>query len=228
MALLEMTEVRKIYGHGATEVAALDGVDLSIEKAEFTTVFGPSGSGKTTLLNIIGALDTPTTGNLEFEGRSTASMSNKELAMLRRENIGFIFQSYNLLPVLTAYENVEFALRIARGNRGEKNRRKVMDLLEAVGLGGLEDRRPGELSGGQKQRVAIARALVKEPKLVLADEPTANLDTNTGNEVLKVMLRENRKLQTAFLFSTHDPMVMEYANRLLEIRDGKITREERK
>ena len=188
MSLLEMSGVRKIYGQGATEVAALDGVDLRLEKAEFTTVFGPSGSGKTTLLNIIGALDTPTRGRVMFKGQNTARMKEKELAMLRRKNIGFIFQSYNLLPVLTAYENVEFALRIAKGNRGEKNRKKVLDLLEAVGLGGMEDRKPHELSGGQKQRVAIARALINNPPVILADEPTANLDKDTAIEIFRVLI----------------------------------------
>ena len=228
MSLLKLENVRKIYRQGKIEVPALRGVDLAVEKAEFTTVFGPSGSGKTTLLNMIGALDKPTDGTVTVDGNNIGKMSENALAMLRRKHIGFIFQSYNLLPVLSAYENVEFALRIARGNQGEETRDKVLGLLRSVGLGGLENRKPGELSGGQKQRVAIARALIKEPKLILADEPTANLDSATSREILKIMMKMNEELHTAFIFSTHDPMVMEYASRLLEIRDGLISREERK
>ncbi len=228
MSLIEMLNVEKIYRQGKISVPALRGVDLKIDKAEFTTVFGPSGSGKTTLLNMIGALDKPTSGSVTFNGSSIGEMSENSLALLRRKHIGFIFQSYNLLPVLTAFENVAFALRIARGNQGEKTKKQVMKLLKSVGLEGMENRKPNELSGGQKQRVAIARALVKEPDLILADEPTANLDSETSREVLKVMLKMNSELHTAFIFSTHDPMVMEYANRLLEIRDGRISAEEKK
>ena len=228
MGLLNLEGVEKVYQQGEVSVPALRGIDLVVEEGEFTSVFGPSGSGKTTLLNLIGALDKPTAGTVQINGNSIGEMDKNELALLRRDHIGFIFQSYNLIPVLTAYENVEFALRIARGNEGEATREKVTNILEQVGLGELLDRRPNELSGGQKQRVAVARALVKEPKLVLADEPTANLDTDTGKEVLEVMLKMNEELNTTFIFSTHDPMVMEYARRLLEIRDGMISREERR
>ncbi|WP_027339826.1 ABC transporter ATP-binding protein [Halonatronum saccharophilum] len=228
MSLLELTEVKKIYRQGEIEVEALRGVDLTVDKGEFTTVFGPSGSGKTTLLNLIGALDKPSSGTVVINGESIGEMDKNGLAILRRYHIGFIFQSYNLIPVLTAYENVEFALKIAKGNEGEETKEKVTKILEQVGLGNMLDRRPNELSGGQKQRVAIARALVKEPKLVLADEPTANLDSKTSKEVLELMLKMNQELDTTFIFSTHDSMVMEYASRLLEIRDGQISREERR
>ena len=223
MALLVLKKVEKIYQEGQVEVPALRGVDLQVDRGEFSTVFGPSGSGKTTLLNLIGALDKPTAGTVIFDGESINEMNKKELALLRRHNIGFVFQSYNLIPVLTAYENVEFALRIARGKKGKSTRDRVMNMLDDVGLAEMADRRPNELSGGQKQRVAIARALVKEPKLVLADEPTANLDSKTSKDVLGHMVHMNEEQGTTFIFSTHDPLVMEYAHRMIEIRDGKIT-----
>jgi len=228
MSLLQLKCVKKTYGQGAIEVFALRGIDLAIEEGEFTTIFGPSGSGKTTLLNLIGALDKPTSGQVLFQEKSIDKMNQNEQAMHRRYNIGFIFQSYNLIPVLTAYENVEFALTIAKKNKNGRPKEKVEDFLNQVGLGEMLQRRPKELSGGQNQRVAIARALVKEPKLVLADEPTANLDSKTSKEVLEIMVKMNRELKTTFIFSTHDPMVMEYAGRLLEIRDGMISRDERR
>ncbi len=228
MALLEMSGVRKVYGQGAVEVSALRGIDLKVEKGEFTTVFGPSGSGKTTLLNMIGCLDVPTEGKIFFKERELEVLSANELAGIRRHNIGFIFQSYNLIPVLTAFENVQFALRLAAGKGGKDVDEKVYSILAAVGLKGLEHRKPGELSGGQKQRVAVARALVKDPGLVLADEPTANLDSKTGKEVLEVMLKMNRELHTTFIFSTHDPTIMEYAKRMIEIKDGMITGDEKR
>jgi len=227
MPLLNLEGVEKVYQQGKVSVPALRGVDLQVEKGEFTTVFGPSGSGKTTLLNLIGALDKPTRGKVDFHGESIQEMSKNRLAMLRRHNIGFIFQSFNLIPVLTAYENVEFALRIS-GQNGQPARERVEEILTRVGLEGMFHRRPSELSGGQMQRVAVARALVKEPRLILADEPTANLDSETSKEVLEIMVRMNEELNTTFIFSTHDPMVMEYAERLLEIRDGQISRDERR
>lgn len=226
MPLLKLEGVRKDYGQGRVRVAALRGVDLEIHEGEFTTIFGPSGSGKTTLLNLVGALDRPTSGTVIFNGSNIGELNKNELALLRRDKIGFIFQNYNLIPVLSAYENVEFALSIARRNHGRGGKEKVRDILDRVGLGDMLDRRPNELSGGQKQRVAVARALVKEPRLILADEPTANLDSETGREVLEIMVRMNQELNTTFIFSTHDPMVMEYAGRLLEIRDGMISRDE--
>lgn len=225
MELLELEKVEKIYQQGEIEVPALRGVDLTISRGEFTSVFGPSGSGKTTLLNLIGALDKATRGKIYFDGEELGEQSKNELALLRRKKIGFIFQSYNLIPVLTAMENVEFALRIAGVKNGKVSRKKSRELLAEVGLEGMEDRRPNELSGGQKQRVAVARALVKEPSLVLADEPTANLDSETSQEVLEIMLDMNRHLETTFVFSTHDPLVMDYARRLLEIKDGRITQD---
>ncbi|MFW5980209.1 MAG: ABC transporter ATP-binding protein [Bacillota bacterium] len=228
MALLDLKGVEKIYEQGKIEVPALRGIDLKIDSGEFSTVFGPSGSGKTTLLNMIGCLDKPTTGEIYFADEELGKLSAKELADFRRYNLGFVFQSYNLIPVLTAYENVEFALRLIDGNSEKEIKEKVMKILAEVGLEGMEDRRPNELSGGQKQRVAIARALVKEPKLVLADEPTANLDSKTGQEVLEIMLKMNKQSNTTFVFSTHDPQVMDYARRLIEIRDGQIAKDERR
>jgi putative ABC transport system ATP-binding protein len=228
MTLLELTGVKKIYRQGQIEVPALRGIDLVVEPVEFTTLFGPSGSGKTTLLNLIGCLDQPTGGSIIFDGRELGDLDKKDLAGIRRERIGFVFQSYNLIPVLTAYENVEFAIRLVREHSNQEVKARVMESLAAVGLEGLENRKPNELSGGQKQRVAIARALVKEPKLILADEPTANLDSKTSEEVLEVMVRMNQELGTTFIFSTHDPKVMDYARRLLEIRDGLISQDRRR
>jgi len=228
MALLELNKVKKVYQQGKIEVPALRGIDLMVEPGEFTTIFGPSGSGKTTLLNMIGCLDTPSEGEVKLNGDEVSKLSQTELAMVRRYNIGFIFQSYNLIPVLSAYENVEFAIRLIRHIKENEIREKTLNILEDVGLIGLENRRPNELSGGEKQRVAIARALVKEPKIVLADEPTANLDSETGAEVIKIMVKMNQKLGTTFIFSTHDPQIMKYAKRLLNLKDGMISGDERR
>ena len=228
MALIKLKGLEKIYQQGKIEVPALRGIDLEIESGEFTTIFGPSGSGKTTLLNMIGCLDKSTAGEIIFDGHSINDLDNKQLAEVRRYNLGFIFQSYNLIPVLTAFENVEFAIRLIDKHSKKDRRDRVMSLLEEVGLGDMADRRPNELSGGQKQRVAIARALIKEPKLVLADEPTANLDSETSKEVLELMKEMNEELNTTFIFSTHDPQVMDYARRLIEIKDGKISNDQRR
>ena len=228
MSLLELKGVKKIYQQGKIKVAALRGVDLIVEKGEFSTIFGPSGSGKTTLLNMIGCLDTPTEGEICLNGNKVSDLSRKALAMTRRFNIGFVFQSYNLIPVLTAYENVEFAIRLIDHNSELNIKEKVLKILDEVGLKGLENRRPNELSGGEKQRVAIARALVKEPKLVLADEPTANLDSKNATDVVKIMVKMNKELGTTFIFSTHDPMVMEYAHRYINLKDGMISADKRK
>jgi putative ABC transport system ATP-binding protein len=228
MSLLELKKVKKIYQQGKIEVPALRGVDLNVEEGEFTTIFGPSGSGKTTLLNMIGCLDTPSEGEIKFNGDEISKLSRTKLAMVRRYNIGFVFQSYNLIPVLTAYENVEFAIRLISHSKEAQIREKVLKILEEVGLKGLETRRPNELSGGEKQRVAIARALVKEPKIVLADEPTANLDSETGTEVIKIMFKMNQELDTTFIFSTHDPLIMKFATRLINLKDGLISGEERR
>ncbi|MBA7698718.1 putative ABC transporter ATP-binding protein YknY [subsurface metagenome] len=228
MSLLELKKVKKIYQQGKIEVPALRGVDLEVEEGEFTTIFGPSGSGKTTLLNMIGCLDTPTEGEIRLNDKKVSDLSRKELAMTRRYNIGFVFQSYNLIPVLTAYENVEFAIRLIDHSSELQMKEKVLKMLAEVGLKGLESRRPNELSGGEKQRVAIARALVKEPKLILADEPTANLDSETAAGVVDIMRKMNKELNTTFIFSTHDPMVMKYANRFINLRDGMISADERR
>jgi putative ABC transport system ATP-binding protein len=228
MSLIKLTGLEKIYQQGKIEVPALRGIDMEIESGEFTTIFGPSGSGKTTLLNMIGCLDKSTAGEIVFDGHSINDLNSKELAEVRRYNLGFVFQSYNLIPVLTAFENVEFAIRLIDKHSKKERRDKVMSLLEEVGLGDMAGRRPNELSGGQKQRVAIARALIKEPKLVLADEPTANLDSETSKEVLELMKEMNEELNTTFIFSTHDPQVMDYARRLIEIKDGKISKDQRR
>jgi len=228
MSLLELKKVKKIYQQGKIEVPALRGVDLEVEEGEFTTIFGPSGSGKTTLLNMIGCLDTPTEGEIRLNDKKVSDLSRKELAMTRRYNIGFVFQSYNLIPVLTAYENVEFAIRLTDHTSESQMKEKVLKMLAEVGLKGLESRRPNELSGGEKQRVAIARALVKEPKLILADEPTANLDSETAAGVVDIMRKMNKELNTTFIFSTHDPMVMKYANRFINLKDGMISADERR
>ena len=227
MTLLNLKNVKKIYQQGEIEVPALNGININIEEGEFTTIFGPSGSGKTTFLNMIGCLDKPTSGEIYFDGKELKRLNKKQLANIRRYNIGFIFQSYNLIPVLTAFENVEFALRLIDGETEEEINEKVMKILADVGLEGLEDRKPNELSGGQKQRVAVARALVKEPKLILADEPTANLDSTTGEEVMDIMVKMNKQINTTFIFSTHDPQVMDHARRLIEIRDGLISDDKR-
>jgi len=227
MSLLELNKVKKIYRQGKIEVPALRGVDLEVEEGEFTTIFGPSGSGKTTLLNMIGCLDTPTEGEVSLSGKKVSDLSKKALAMVRRFNIGFVFQAYNLIPVLTAYENVEFAIRLTDHSSESQMKEKVLKILEEVGLKGLESRRPNELSGGEKQRVAIARALVKEPKLILADEPTANLDSENAAGVVNIMRKMNEELNTTFIFSTHDPMVMKFANRYINLKDGMISADER-
>jgi putative ABC transport system ATP-binding protein len=228
MALLELKKVKKVYQQGKIEVPALRGIDLTVEQGEFTTIFGPSGSGKTTLLNMIGCLDTPTEGEIRLNDKKVSDLSRKELAMTRRYNIGFVFQSYNLIPVLTAYENVEFAIRLTDHTSESQMKEKVLKMLAEVGLKGLESRRPNELSGGEKQRVAIARALVKKPKLILADEPTANLDSETAAGVVDIMRKMNKELNTTFIFSTHDPMVMKYANRYINLKDGMISTDKRR
>ncbi len=225
MAFLEIKGVQKMYRQGKQEVHALRGVDVEIESGEFTAIAGPSGSGKTTLLNLIGCLDTPSQGTIRLADRELSQRSRDELADIRRERIGFIFQSYNLIPVLTARENVEFSLSLL--SRKESARRAT-EMLAVVGLNGMENRKPGELSGGQQQRVAIARALAKEPDLVLADEPTANLDSETGKSVLELMVEMNERRGTTFIFSTHDPMVMAYARRLITLRDGRVEADERR
>lgn len=223
--IVELRGLTRAYEQRSGRVLALRGVDLRICTGEFTTLMGPSGSGKTTLLNMIGALDRPTEGQVLISGRSVGALSDHERAELRRDELGFIFQSYNLLPVLTAYENAEFVL-LARGVPERERRAQVMELLKAVGLEGLEDRRPTELSGGQQQRVAIARAMAGAPALILADEPTANLDSHTGASLIELMKRLNQERGVTFLFSTHDPQVMEAARRVIRLVDGQVDQDE--
>lgn len=214
-------QVTKEYLMGKTVIHALRGVSLEIQRGEFLCIAGPSGSGKTTLLNLVGCLDKPTSGRVEIEGHDLARLSPKELAMVRRKRLGFVFQTFNLVPVLTAYENVELPLLLV-GIRATERGRRVRALLEALGIGDLARHRPDEMSGGQQQRISIARALVTEPALVLADEPTANLDSETGTAIIELMHDLNKKQETTFVFSTHDPKVMERASKLIHIRDGRI------
>jgi putative ABC transport system ATP-binding protein len=218
---VKLNDVRKTYRTGPIEVPALRGVTLSIGAGEFAATAGPSGSGKTSLLNIIGGLDRADTGDIWVAGQNLQVLSAGELAHLRLRSIGFVFQTYNLLPVLTALENAEFTL-LLQGMPARKRREKVEKLFSEIGLAGLEDRRPKELSGGQQQRVAVARAMVTEPALILADEPTANLDSASAIALLDVMEQLNRTTGTTFLFSTHDPQVMERAHRLIRLRDGQV------
>ena len=214
-------ELSKVYGEGAVAVAALGGVDLAIGEGEFVSLAGPSGSGKTTLLNLIGGLDRPSGGRVLLDGRRIDDLSPGELADLRLFHVGFIFQAYNLIPVLTARENVELIMElqgVEAGERGERSRA----MLCQVGLAELADRRPAELSGGQQQRVAVARAILSRPRIVLADEPTANLDSQSASHLLELMRSLNEQHGITFLISTHDPRVMEFARRRITLRDGRI------
>lgn len=220
--LLEITQVNKTYHTGKVDFQALHDINLSIEKGEFTALAGPSGSGKTTLLNLIGCLDGVDSGSLILDGQNLSGKTPDELAAFRREYFGFIFQTYNLIPVLNVFENVELPLKIMKKYSEEEMKQKVLSLLHAVGLEGLETRMPLELSGGQQQRVSIARALVKGPKMVLADEPTANLDSVTGAGIVDIMKKMNQEQGVTFVFSTHDKMIMEHARRVVQIRDGRI------
>jgi len=217
----------KDYCLNGQTISALRGVSLEFQAGEFAAVAGPSGSGKSTFLHLVGCLDAPSSGSVTIDGAEIGSLSRKELALLRREKIGFIFQAYNLIPVLSALENVSLPLTLM-GYDAAEIRGRSLAALEEVGLEGMAGRRPKEMSGGQQQRVAIARALVKKPSLILADEPTANLDSKTGKDILELMLELNRKEGTTFIFSTHDPMVMECARRLVKLRDGVVESESRR
>lgn len=220
-AVIRLRQVTRIYKEGALDVLALRGVDMDVAEGEFTALAGPSGSGKTTLLNIIGALDHPTSGRVEVAGTDVTHLARGDAADWRLEKVGFIFQAYNLVPVLTAFENAEFTL-LLRGVPAPERRKKVEPLLERVGLGDQMDRRPNELSGGQQQRVAVVRALATSPDIVLADEPTANLDSETSAGLLDLMLELNQELKTTFLFSSHDPVVIERARRVVRLLDGRV------
>lgn len=223
--IISLDKVIKRFPVGDGLFTALNNISLTFEKGEFSGLVGPSGSGKTTLLNIIGSLDSPTEGSATVLGRDIASLSHKESAQLRNKEIGFIFQVFNLLPVYTVYENVEFALLLQ--NRSESERKKaVMEALDWVGLTQLKDKKPSKLSGGEGQRVAIARAIVKRPTILLADEPTANLDAENAHVILKIMQQLNKELGTTFLFSTHDEKVMHYLRRIIHLRDGEVEKDE--
>ncbi len=221
MTIVQCRDVSKIYRQGRLAVRALDGVSLSVEKGGFVAVAGPSGSGKTTLLNLIGGLDTVDTGSVVLDGEDLSRLSQAQRAEVRLRKVGFVFQAYNLIPVLTALENVEFVM-LLQGVPAAERAERARAILEEVGLGRELDRRPAELSGGQQQRVAVARAIAGGPAIVLADEPTANLDSQTGRSLLEIMRRMNEKRQVTFIFSTHDRMVMDYARRLILLRDGRI------
>lgn len=224
--IVEFEKVGKRYGSGASgepESAALSSVDLEIEEGDFVALVGPSGSGKTTLLNIAGALDSPSSGRARICGRDPSGLSDRELARLRNEELGFVFQSFNLLPALTVFENVELPLRLSRKWRGRRAEKEAIEeLIAAVGLGGFASRFPRQLSGGQRQRAAVARALAGRPALVIADEPTANLDHLRGEEVMALMRSLNAERGTTFLYSTHDPAMMAFAARTVRLVDGEI------
>lgn len=220
--LLEIKDLNKTYHSGKVDFQALYNINAAIDRGEFTAICGPSGSGKTTLLNIIGCIDRADNGEILLDGTNILGKTADELAYLRREYFGFIFQTYNLIPVLSVFENVELPLKLLKKYSEDEIRKRVMESLEKVGLQGLENRKPLELSGGQQQRVSIARSLVKNPKIILADEPTANLDSTTGESIVHLMEEMNEKEGVTFIFSTHDNLVMQHAKRLLKVRDGKI------
>jgi putative ABC transport system ATP-binding protein len=223
--VVEMRSVTKDYRQGSIDVHALRGLDLVIHRGEFTAIVGPSGSGKTTALNLIGALDAPSSGTVILEGHDLTQLGRRALARLRRDRIGFVFQAYNLMPVLTAYENAEAVLAL-QGVPVSKRREIVMSLLAEVGLDGMERRRPDQLSGGQQQRVAIARAIAADPAVVLADEPTANVDSETADKLLDIMEQLNHEKQATFIFSTHDSKVMARARRVIRLVDGQVDSDE--
>jgi putative ABC transport system ATP-binding protein len=222
MSLVQCTKVNKTYSQGKIQVHALHDIDLSIDRGGFVSLSGPSGSGKTTLLNLIGGLDRPDSGTVKVNNLDYATLSSSQLAELRLYHIGFIFQSFNLIPVLSAQENVEYVM-LLQGVSARERAKRAQDILGEVGLSGMFTRRPAELSGGQQQRVAVARAMVSNPSLILADEPTANLDSKTGEGLLHMMRSMNTSRQVTFIFSTHDQMVMDYATRVITLRDGYLT-----
>jgi len=222
MSIVECIDVVKTYRQGKVEVQALKGISLSVDKGGFVALAGPSGSGKTTMLNMIGGLDTVDSGRIIVDGNVFENMNRSQLADLRLHNVGFVFQSYNLIPVLSAIENVEYVM-LLQGIAADQRRHRAKNILDEVGLEGMYDRRPAELSGGQQQRVAVARAIVSNPSIVLADEPTANLDSATGRGLLEIMQQMNASKNVTFIFSTHDDMVMEFARRIVYLRDGVVT-----
>lgn len=225
MSLIEVRNLTRRFGEGASLVSALDHVSIKIEAGEFSALVGPSGSGKSSLLHLIGGLDQPSEGSVLLDGTEVAKMSPATLCDFRRDHIGFIFQSFNLVPVLTVLENVEYVMLLQGVGEAER-RERSLNMLAKLGLNGLEDRRPNALSGGQQQRVAIARAVVARPKIVLADEPTANLDTANGVSLIELMKHLNQEEGVTFLFSTHDEKIMSQARRLVHLRDGRIQQDE--
>ncbi|WP_242143306.1 MULTISPECIES: ABC transporter ATP-binding protein [unclassified Bacillus cereus group] len=225
MEIIRLDHVSKVYRLGKTEVPALQNIDLAVKKSEFLGIIGPSGSGKSTILNIIGCMDSITSGQLWINDKDVSRISDSEATNLRSEMIGFIFQSFNLIPVLTVYENIELPLLLQKHSKTERHE-KITRIIEQVGLQHYMHHKPDELSGGQRQRVAIARAIVGEPKLVIADEPTASLDSETGKAIMNMMLSINESNGTTFIFTTHDPSVMKYAKRIITIKDGKIEKEQ--
>ncbi|HPT83482.1 MAG TPA: ABC transporter ATP-binding protein [Limnochordia bacterium] len=223
MAIVELQDVKKIYYLGKAEVHALRGVTFSIEKGDFVSIVGPSGSGKSTILNLIGCIDQPTSGMVKINGTVTQGLSDRELTNLRHKTVGFIFQSFNLIPVLNVYENIEFPLLLGKDRPGKKEMREWIEyLIGAVGLADHTHHKANELSGGQRQRVAIARALVTKPEIVLADEPTANLDSKTGQSIIELMKKMNAELNTTFIFSTHDTTIMSIADHVIRLLDGVV------
>jgi putative ABC transport system ATP-binding protein len=226
MEVAKLTDVTRIYKIGEVETRALNGVSISINDGEFTSLVGPSGSGKTTLLQLIGCLDKPTNGKVVIDGKETTGLNRNQRADLRKGTIGFVFQFFALIPTLTAYENVEMPL-LLNGRNTAQRKQRVMELLEGVDMTARANHRPDQLSGGQQQRVAVARALATDPKLILADEPTANLDTENGEQVMQIMKKLNKDTGTTFVFATHDPRVIKYANRVVTLQDGLIVKDEK-
>jgi putative ABC transport system ATP-binding protein len=222
MSVIELQDVTRVYKIGEVETHALRGVTLTVEDGEFTAIVGPSGSGKTTLLQLLGCLDRPTNGTVHLRGQNVSQLNANQRADLRKGTIGFVFQFFALIPGLTAYENIELPLLLI-GEKANVRRERVNELLKAVGLSDRAHHRPDQMSGGEQQRVAIARALATHPVLVLADEPTANLDTENGRQVMEIMQRLNQETHTTFLFATHDPRVIPFARRVVTLRDGKVS-----
>ncbi len=221
MTIIKIENLHKIYNGSSVSVHAVNGINISFDKGEFTAIVGPSGSGKTTLLNVIGGLDDATEGSVTIDNINIEKLSSRQLTDFRMNNIGFVFQAYNLIPVLTAKENVEFIMHLQGSKKSERDARTT-ELLKAVGLGSMMDRRPSKLSGGQQQRVAVARALASKPKFVLADEPTANLDSHSTENLLDIMEQLNKEEKITFIFSTHDQRVVNKARRVITIEDGKV------
>jgi putative ABC transport system ATP-binding protein len=224
MEVATLTDVTRVYKIGEVETRALNGVSIAIGDGEFTSLVGPSGSGKTTLLQLIGCLDRPTSGRVVIDGKDATNLNRNQRADLRKGTIGFVFQFFALIPTLTAYENVEMPL-LLNGRSSAERKQRVMDLLQAVDMTARTHHRPDQLSGGQQQRVAVARALATDPKLILADEPTANLDTENGEQVMEIMKKLNQETGTTFVFATHDPRVIKYASRVVTLQDGLITKD---